>query len=333
MPFEIIAPAGVLLPVLQSCIDPASLKRLSVKMESLVLYLNARILAARLREILSPKDLREKIPQMLPCELLNHLSDGDYDLVLQNCLITTLGAKGMPALFYYNESVTGADTVIRERVVQLGPLDTRRLFAHMPDKFRDNYVANAGQLQANPATLCISKNIDAMKDIAKAVATGRIAASPRLAWLIKEFFLKGIRAHDAEELEKLKAKGIPFGALKEMPDRLAQRVMARLDDRDTALTVLDAKEEKATLRKYISAAKMTRLDEELSFLSRQYESGDLGPEELLRAKKFLAECCAEIRQADEQDAQTERLKGRGPDSVQPGAARKPRPVQTRPVRK
>jgi hypothetical protein len=331
MPFEIIAPAGTLLPVLQACVEGSAMKRLSAKMESLVLYMNARILSARLHEILAPKELREKIPQMLACELLNHLSDLDYDLVLQNCLIASLGAKNLPALFYYNEQETGADGVIHERVLQLRPLDTRRLFAHMPDKFRDDYVANAGQLQANPITLCVSKNIDVMKDIAKAISTGRIAASPRLVWLVKEFFLKGIRAKDIAELEQLKAKGIPFGALKDMKPTLAQRVMASLDDRDVALALLDAKEEKANIRKHISSARMTRLDEELSFLSKQYDSGELEPAELLRAKKLFADNCAEVIHKNSEDAQLSRASE--PPRAEPGPARKDRPAPARPAKR
>lgn len=327
MPFEIIAPAGTLIPALQACVEGAAIKRLSAKMESLVFYLNAKILSARLREILEPKELREHIPQMLACELLNHLSDVDYDLVLQNCLIAGLGAKNLPALFYYTEPETGPDGAIRERVLQLRPLDARRLFAHMPDKFRDDYAANAGQLQANPIELCVSKNVDAMKDIAKAIATGRVAASPRLAWLVREFFVKGIRAKDIAELEGLKAKGIPFGALREMRPTIAQRAMASVDDRDAALALLDAKEEKPTVRKHVSSARMTRLDEELSFLSKQYDSGDLEPAELLRAKKLFAERCAEVVRKDAEDAQLPRAGE--PARATPAPARTERPAPDR----
>jgi hypothetical protein len=326
MPFVLAAPGGAVLPLLQAWLDAASVKRLQARPEALILSMNQRVLSFRLPEMLSPAELRKKVPQMLVSELLNHVSDSDYDLVLQNCLIASLGSKGLPGLFYYNESVPGADGVVRERILPLGPLDPRRLFSHMPEAFRDDYVAHSGQLHANPAALCISRNAEAMKEIAKAVSGGRIQASPRLAWLIREYFLKGLRAADEAVLSEMKAKGLPLAALTALEARLAQKAMARLDDRDAAYAVLDAPEQKEGLRKYISGARMGRLEEELSFLGRQYDSGDSGPEELLRAKRFLIESCKDVKRIDEEEARAarEREQARASAPPEPEKARKRR---------
>lgn len=301
VPFLLAAPAGTLQPLFRAWIDQSSLKRLALKPEALVLLLNAKMIATRLNEHISPAEFRKKIPQLLVAELFNHLSDSDYDLVLQNCLITSLGAKGLPSLFYYNESVTGEDGIVRERILPLGPFDSRRIFSHMPENFRDDYVAHSGKLHANPATLCISKNIEMMNVILKADSTRRIASSPRLAWLLREFFLKPKRERDEKRLEALKEKGIPFSSLKELPARLAQKALARIDDRDAALTILDAPEQKETLYRFVSTARRNRLDEEIVFLRRQYDAAEIDPEELIRAKQLLVDECKEVLRIEQEE--------------------------------
>jgi hypothetical protein len=76
---------------------------------------------------------------------------------------------------------------------------------------------------------------------------------------------------------------------------------------------------------------MTRLDEELSFLSKQYDSGELEPAELLRAKKLFADNCAEVIHKNSEDAQLSRASE--PPRAEPGPARKDRPAPARPAKR
>lgn len=312
MPFGVAAPSGAILPLLQAWLDPAEIKRCQSDPRGLILRLNARMLAAKLPGMLSPPELRKKAPQMLVSELLNHLSDGDYDLVLQNCLIAGMGAKGLPALFYYTESVTGEDGVVRERVAPLGPLDPGRLQLHMPEAFRDDYALNSGRLHANPATLCLSRNSEAMGEIAKAASSGRIAASARLGWLIKEFYLKQARAKDEAELAGLKSKGQPFAALGGIQQRQAQKAMARVDDREAAMALLASIERRDELRPFISKARMERLGEEIAYLERQREAEGLEPAQIVKAVRSIMGTCEAVREEEAREAQAalEREKAR-----------------------
>jgi hypothetical protein len=315
MSFSVVSPAGVLLGLYAPFLDSAAVKRLSARPESLVLALNAQILSSRLAGMLSPPELRERAPHLLVSELLNHLSDADYGLVLQNCLISSLGAKELPPLFYYNDKATGPDGAARERVLPMGPVDARRLFAHMPEAFREDFAANYGRLRANQAELCLSRNVEALKGIASAVAGGRIASGPRLAWLLREFFLKVVRAREEAELEGLKASDLPFAQLESLPSRAAQKVMARIGDRDAALALLDRPEKNAAVGRFVSRSRWARLAEERAFLKRAYESGELGPEELLRAKRLIADTCDEVKRVEEQEALSDRERKRAGPSV------------------
>ncbi len=323
IPMVVASPVGALSPLFQTWIEPPAIKRLSGNAASLLLFLNARILAASFIDGIASPGLRKKIPFLLVAELLNQLSPADYDLVLQNCLISKLGAKKLPALLYYNETVTNEAGEVRERILPLGPLDFKRLASHMNETFREEFMASCGQLHENPLDKCIANNLEEMKNIETTVSYKRIASSPRVSFLLRAFFHKIIRAQAEDELKKLKAAGYPFSALKQLTPLLAQKAMNKMDDRDTALVLLDSVEEKETLRKFISSVRLVRLEEELSFMRGRYDAEDLNPEELIKAKHLLVKACEDVTHIAEAEAESKKVKG--PAGPAPAA----KPVKTR----
>lgn len=299
IPFLLATPTAGLAPLFEQWLTTREIARFSTKKEARILLLNMKILMSRLGENLAPPDLRKKAPQMLVAELLNHLGETDYTLVLQNCLINTLGAKGLPSLFYYNETVALEDGSTREKILPVGPLDTKRLFPHMQEIFRNEYIAQCSQLHEHPLEACISRNTETMKGIAVTLRYKRIASTPRLLWLVKEYFLRVTRTRLEAELKDLKASGFPFAALKALKPVLAQKALTKLEDKDAALVLLDSPEEKDNLKPFMSSVRIVRIQEEMVFQRRMYDDWEIGPEEVMAAKHLLADACAKLLDIDE----------------------------------
>lgn len=304
LPVRLVAPASTLNLLFSANGSDPSIARQSHNTIPQILAVNEKMRTLRFADSIALPSLRSAAPFLLISELLEHLSPVDYDLILQNCLINRLGAKKLPALFYYNEPIIGDDDENRERIIPLGPLDFKRVTANMSEVFREEFIEHCSQLRGNSLSQCVAINLEEMKNIETTLYFKRIAASPRVSYLIHDYFHSPLRTKGESELKKLKESDYPFAALKALSPLLAQKALNRLDDRDTALTLLDAKEEVKTFQKFMSAVRLSRLKEEMVFLRGRYNAEELGPDEILSAKKLLAQACEDVKKPDDEPKPT-----------------------------
>lgn len=300
LPVLLVTPTNALTPLFTTFSGDPSIARQSHNTLARILAVNEKMRTLRFPDSIALPALRSAAPFLFISELLEHLSPVDYDLILQNCLITRLGAKKLPALFYYNEPIPGDDDEKRERIIPLGPLDFKRLTANMSDVFREEFIDHCSQLRGNSLSQCVAINLEEMKNIEVTLFYRRIAASPRLSYLIHDYFHAPLRAQGENKLKKLRESNYPFAAFKALSPLLAQKALNRLEDRDAALSLLDAKEEVKTFQKFMSGVRLGRLKEEIVFMRGRYDAEELGPDEILRAKKLLAQTCEDVMKSDDE---------------------------------
>ncbi len=299
VPGQLIAPAAALVPLARAwrvSLAPDALARNGL---SAVFDVNSRMLVKGLPAILASPELRPRVPRFCVNELLRLLSDGDCRLVVQNVLIPDFGAKRLPDIVFHAVTVPGPDGQGRQAILPYGPLDSRRLDSFLPDAFKQGFYEQTRALQAQPTAACAELNDQALHAIMRATLGGRIDASGRLKYLMREIVLKADRALAEVKLADLRAKGIPFGILKDLEPKAAQRVAATVDDRDFALALIDCPDEMAGMRRYVSMARTDRLREDIAFTRARIDEGSLSLMDAFEAKE-------KIRLAIERDAERER---------------------------
>ena len=299
VPGQLIAPAAALVPLARAwrvSLAPDALARDGL---SAVFDVNSRMLVKGLPSILASPELRPRVPRFCVNELLRLLSDNDCRLVVQNVLIPDFGAKRLPDIVFHAVTVPGPDGQGRQAIIPYGPLDSRRLDSFLPDAFKQGFYEQTRALQAQPTAACAELNDQALHAILRASLGGRIDASGRLKYLMREIVLKADRALAEVKLADLRAKGIPFTLLKDLDPKAAQRVAATVDDRDFALALIDCPDAMAGMRGYVSMARTDRLREDIAFVKSRIDEGSLSLMDAFDAKE-------KIRLAIERDAERER---------------------------
>jgi hypothetical protein len=299
VPGQLIAPTAALVPLARAWRVSLALDALARDGLSAVFDVNSRMLAKGLPAILQSPELRPRVPRFCVNELLRLLSDNDCRLVVQNVLIPDFGAKRLPEIVFHAVTVPGPDGQGRQAILPYGPLDSRRLDSFLPDAFKQGFYEQTRSLQAQPTAACAELNDQALHAIMRASLGGRIDASGRLKYLMREIVLKADRALAEVKLADLRAKGIPFGLLKDLEPKAAQRVAATVDDRDFALALIDSQDAMAGMRGYISMARTDRLREDIEFVRSRIDEGSLSLMDAYDAKE-------KIRLAIERDAERER---------------------------
>lgn len=299
VPGQAIVPTASLVPLARAWRVPFTQVADAKECAAALFDINARMLAKSLPSIIASPELRPRVPRFSVNELLRLLSDHDCRLVIQNVLIPDFGAKRLPEIVFQTMEVAGPNGQTRQAILPYGPLDSRRLDSFLPDAFKQGFYEQTRILQGLTAEACAELNDMALHAIMRASLGGRIDATGRLKYLMKEIVLKADHARAETRLAAFRAQGIPFGLLSALDAKVAQRVAAMVDDRDFALALIDCPDAIAGMRKYISGARTERLREDIEFVKMRIEEGVLSLSDALDAKE-------KIRVSIERDAERER---------------------------
>lgn len=287
IPSVMIAPAGTLLILGAGLHVPFFQEKLAKKASNFLMELNTQLLVQTLPSIINSPELRPRVPFFCLNELFRLLSDQDLSLVIQNILQSEYGEKRLPLLLFYTVTKDGSDGNPTEFVVPYGPFDGYRISSFMTAAFKENFFQNTRSLQGWGVEECSKGNAEALHIILQAVLSGRIGSSPRLTYLMRSIVLKAEQSEIEKKLSDLKTRGIPFGFLKEIESRVAQRMCAVLDDKDIALALLDCESELIPMQKIISSTRIARLREDILFHKKQLGAGNLNLSESLAAKEKI----------------------------------------------
>ena len=309
VPARVVAPIASLVPLAQAWKHPLSLTPGMAEGASVLLGVNARILAKVLPAIIESPELRPRVPRFCVNELLRLLSDHDARLVIQNVLIPDFGAKRMPGLVFYAVTVKGSEDQERQAILPYGPFDPKRFDSFLPDGFKRVFYEQTRSLAPASPGVCAELNDEALHAVMRAALGGRIGATERLKYLMREIVLKADNARAEASMAELRGNGIPFGILKGLEPKAAQRVAAAVDDRDFALALVDCPEEIAGMRKYASRAKTDRLREDLSFIRMLIAEGSLTLSDALAAKERIAFA---IKRDEEREREREEIEAGTP---------------------
>ncbi len=311
VPARVVAPIASLVPLALAWKLPLSRLPGAADGASVLLGVNARMLAKALPSIIESPELRPKVPRFCVNELLRLLSDHDARLVIQNVLIPDFGAKRLPGLVFYAVTVKGPEDRERQAIIPYGPFDPKRFDSFLPDAFKRGFYEQTRSLEAMPPEACAELNDEALRAVMRAALGGRIGATERLKYLMRELVLKVDSARAEAVMAGLRANGVPFGILKGLEPKAAQRVAASVDDRDFALALVDCPEEIAGMRKYASRAKTERLREDLTFVRRLIKEGSLTLSDALAAKERIA---LAIKRDEERERERAEIEARTPSS-------------------
>lgn len=299
LPGTALIPMGAVLLMSQAWKLTGAPEKMKAAPATLVFELNSRMLSAVLPNLLARTEFKAKIPHFCLNELLRQLSHQDYALVLQNVLLPEYGAKDLPALLFYNVTANGPDGQPREYILPYGPLEGQRMEAFMPEAFKPEFLLQVRSLHGRGIEECAALNGEALHKILQAVLAKRIGASPRLTFLMKEMVLKGDQAETAKKLTEYKTQGIPFAHLHKLEAKAGQRVYAVLDDRDIAMALLDCETEIPGMRKFVSAARVERLREDIVFQRKLIKNGTLDLAATLTAKEKIMTALAREKAKDQ----------------------------------
>ncbi len=299
VPGQVIVPFASLVPLARAWRVPVSSATDAKECAAALFDINARMLAKSLPSIIASPELRPRVPRFSVNELLRLLSDHDCRLVIQNVLIPDFGAKRLPEIVFQTMEVAGPNGQTRQAILPYGPLDSRRLDSFLPDGFKQGFYEQTRVLQGLTAEACAELNDTALHAIMRASLGGRIDATGRLKYLMKEIILKADHARAEIRLAAFREQGIPFGLLSDLDAKVAQRVAAMVDDRDFALALIDCTDALAGMRKYVSGARTERLREDIEFVKMRIDEGAMTLSDAIDAKE-------KIRLAIERDAERER---------------------------
>lgn len=299
VPGQVIVPFASLVSLARAWRVPFTQVTDAKECAAALFDINSRMLAKSLPSILASPELRPRVPRFSVNELLRLLSDNDCRLVIQNVLIPDFGAKRLPEIVFQAMEVAGPNGQTRQAILPYGPLDSRRLDSFLPDGFKQGFYEQTRVLQGLTAEACAELNDMALHAIMRASLGGRIEATGRLKYLMREIILKADRARAETRLAAFREQGIPFGLLSGLDAKVAQRVAAMVDDRDFALALIDCADALAGMRKYVSGARTERLREDIEFVKMRIDEGAMTLSDAIDAKE-------KIRLAIERDAERER---------------------------
>lgn len=261
---------------------------------------------------------------------LDLLGDRDARLVLQNCVLQSLGDRDIRSL--YRCAVRGKDAEGRESVRVVTPrlFDEARLKGFLSRRALEDWQIAAPDRLASPEE---SRDLSdaALKGVREAVQRKQILVSPKVPLILEKMFLPGARGAAKRKLEQAALFKEPFESLQKMPRPALQQFLGVQSNRALCLVLVGAEKGLPLIRENISRNKRRTLDEDLEIQKRLAESNELDADEVIEAKLRMGRQAQVALEALEKSgnaapmslAETSRFRVRSLD----GSSRKGRPEE------
>jgi hypothetical protein len=171
--------------------------------------------------------------------------------------------------------------------------DEEKLSRHMTPRMREAWQRDQGESLGSRDEY-LEGNRDALLAIEKAARRQALLLSPRARYILSEIIVPPLRAQARKRMEDVAASGIPFVTLRSMSAPLVQRLLATRSDRTICLGIVGSEAELPFIRKHVSAARASRLEEDLLLARKQLESGDMEWAEALRARTEIEKAAKDL---------------------------------------
>lgn len=287
IPVEVYIDTTALSPLLRRHCDPAAITataRSSGGALPLALALNHRLLA---RGLLSfPRQFHDRRlgEGFFPFSgFADLITERDLSLLLQNYLPRALEGRPMRSLYSWRE----------QDIVTPHIFDEEKLSRHMTPRMREAWQRDQGESLGSRDEY-LEWNRDALLAIEKAARRQALLLSPRARYILSEIIVPPLRAQARKRMEDVAASGIPFVTLRSMSAPLVQRFLGTRSDRAICLGIMGSEAELPFIRKHVSAARASRLEEDLLLARKQLESGDMEWGEALRARTEMEKAAKDM---------------------------------------
>lgn len=302
MPVDVYIDTAALPSLLRKHADPESIvatARTAVSALPLALALNERLKSKGTHtfpgQFRHPRLGQDYFPFSGFADLI---TEHDLSIVLQNYLPRALAGRPLRSLFSWSERGTEAGAAVppgagarqqkeaRPRVVTPHLFDEEKLSRHMTPRMRDAWetdpVRNLGSRDEY-----LQWNRGFFFEIDRAARKESVLLSPRARYILSDMILPSMRAQARARAEEALTAGLPFSTLRAMSAPQIQRFFAAQSGKAICLGLVGAESELSFVRKHVSAARATRLEEDLLHMRRELENGTLEWDEAAQAKKDL----------------------------------------------
>jgi hypothetical protein len=335
MPVDVYIDTAVLLPLLKKQCDPegvAATARTAVSALPLALALNERLLSKGIPSFpghfRDPRLGQDYFPFSGFADLV---TEHDLSIVLQNHLPRALAGRPLRSLFSWSERGTDAEgratpqhiapqrdsrpsdtrpsdtppsdtrpSDTRQRVVTPHLFDEEKLTRHMTQQMRDAWQREPPR-NLGSRDEYLQWNREVLSGLDRAARKESVLLSPRARYILAEMILPSMRAQARKRLEEASTAGPPFATLRTMSAPQVQRFFATQSSRVICLGLVGAEAELAFVRKHVSAARATRLEEDLLLARKQLENGTLEWDEAVQAKKDMENSARMIQDSAKRD--------------------------------
>jgi hypothetical protein len=129
-----------------------------------------------------------------------------------------------------------------------------------------------------------SYNKSVLKEIMKAIASGRISVSYKMRYIFVHEINDIINEEDIKRLGDIRSKGIPFSTIKKLPKNRMINFINKIGNPDLCRSLIGSEEENAMLQSCMSRSRRKQFADDFKYIRQQYDNGHLNPEEIIEAK-------------------------------------------------